>query len=326
MLFAPHVTIAAAQFAGALLVTLGLLASFGMQTRTLVACNLVTAGLLLAAGLAAVGSGRALPSPRLKHLLAKLGLLLAPLAFTGWADDAAPLHWHPELRAILACSLPLALLLALQSTAFVPALTPTASECPPPARQRARDFTYLVLTLVFLFLLVVLPARAMFSSLDDAFHGHAGLLIPFLAAAYALNGIHGALAPSLHLGRRAAILPRLGIAAAALNVLLSLLLIPALGALGAVTATLLSFLALAGATYHFAQDIFPTRYEHGRIAKIVAAAAIVYLAVLRWPVTSSWPWLGAHLAAALIGFPVILSLSGFFRPAEKAFLRRLLPA
>jgi type IV secretory pathway VirB2 component (pilin) len=318
--------IAVAQFAGALLVTLGLLASFGLHARTLVVCNLITGGLLLIAGLAAVWGGRASLSPRLKHVLPKLGLLLVPVAFTGWADHAAPLRSHPDLRAVLACSLPLALLLALQSTAFVPALTPTASECPEPAPQRARDFTYLVLAFVFLFLLLALPARAMLASLDDAFHSHAGLLIPFLAAAYALNGIHCALAPSLHLSRRAATLPVLGIAAAGLNVGLNLLLIPALGALGAVSATLLTFLGLAAATYHFAQQIFPTEYEQGRIAKILAAAAIVYLGALRWPVTASWPWLGAHLAAVLIAFPVILALAGFFRPGEKAFLRRLLPA
>ena len=58
----------------------------------------------------------------------------------------------------------------------------------------------------------------------------------------------------------------------------------------------------------------------------LAAAAIVYLAALRWPVTNSWPWLGAHLAVVLVGFPVILALAGFFRPAEKALLRSLLPS
>lgn len=323
MISRSHVALALMQFVGALLVSLALLATFGLDPRAILLGNLAAGVLFLIAGVAAVLAGNASFSRRLRRLGPRLGMLLVPVAFTGWAaDHAEPLRSWPELRIVLACGLPYALLLALQTVAVVPSFPPPLSECPPSPKERARSFTYLILAFVFLFLLVALGARASLMPLDDAFHSHAGLLIPLLAAAYALNGIHCALAPSLHLSQRASMLPLLGGAAAILNVILNLFLIPLLGPLGAAGATLLTFLMLAAATHHLAQSTFPTPYENGRLAKILAAAAIVYLATLRWPANGSWPWFAAHLAMALIGFPIVLALAGFLQRRESEALRR----
>jgi hypothetical protein len=319
-----HVALALLQFVGALVVSLFLLAVFGLDARAILLSNLAAGTLLLAAGAGAVLSGSATFSRRLRHVGPALGVLLVPVAFAGWAaDHAEPLRSWPELRVVLACGLPYAMLLALQTAAVVPSFPPPTSECPPSPKVRARAFTYLVLAFVFLFLLVSLVARATLAPLEESFHSHAGLLIPFIAAAYALNGIQCALAPSLHLSERASLLPLLGGLAAAANLVLNLALIPWLGPLGAAAATLLTFLGLAGATYHMAQGAFPTPFEHGRLAKILSAAAIIYLATLRWPSTGSWAWFYAHVAMALIGFPVVLALAGFIQERERQALRRI---
>ena len=326
MLPTPHVALAIAQFAGAAALSLGLLALFGFDARIVLVSNLGAAVLLACAALFAVRRGRVTLSPRLRRLFPAMGVLLVPVAFSGWSTDhAEPLRWSPQLRAILACGLPYAILLALQTGNLVPALPPTASEHPSRG-DGGRAFTYLVLAFVFLFLLVSLPARALFASFDDSVPAQASLLVSCLTAAYALYGIHFALTPSLQATRYGAALPLLGAVAAGLNVVLNLLLIPALGPLGSGVATLATFGLLAAATLGAAQRSAPIAFERGRIAKICAAGAIIYLAALRWPATHSWPWLYAYVAAVVVGFPVVLALSGFFRRSEHAALRRIIAA
>lgn len=325
MLNVRSVAVVLVQVAGALLASFAFFAVFGLDTRAILSGNLAAGLFLLAAGMLSVRSGAATFSRRMQRLVPTLALLLVPVAFTGWATDTPwPLEAWPHMRMIVACSLPYGILVALQTSAVVPALAPTASECPPQAGERARAFTYLALGFVALVLLVSLVARAAVASMDESVVAEAGLVVPFLAAAYAFNGIHCALLPTLHLSRRAALLPVLGGGAAMLHVALNLALIPGHGALGAAAATLGTSVALAATTYLLSERVATTPYEHARIAKILAAAAIVFLAALRWPANDSWTWLSAHAATALIGFPVVLALAGFFRNDEREALRQLL--
>jgi O-antigen/teichoic acid export membrane protein len=148
------------------------------------------------------------------------------------------------------------------------------------------------------------------------------VVLSLLASAYALNGIHCGLAPALHLAGRGALLPRFAAATAGLNLLLNLALVPVLGVAGAALSTLICFAALAAATFAAARRDLRLPIEENRIAKIILSAAIVVLATMRWPAGSSWTLISAHLGAALIGFPLVLSLSGFFRPQERQAVRR----
>jgi O-antigen/teichoic acid export membrane protein len=109
-------------------------------------------------------------------------------------------------------------------------------------------------------------------------------------------------------------------AAAALNVGLNIALIPPYGQMGAAIATVGAYsLMFAGMTWN-AQRRFPVPYQWRRVATLVGIA--VGLTVLGKVLDVSLP-LAITLVAA---YPLALALTGFYLPAERKILRRLIPA
>jgi len=108
----------------------------------------------------------------------------------------------------------------------------------------------------------------------------------------------------------------------AVNVVLNLLLVPSLGIVGAGLALVASYLVVAGLMYRFTQRLFPIPYQWGRLARVVAVAALlVGLAELLVPTSGA---LGFLLRAALLAaYPAALFASGFFTPGERRQLARL---
>jgi O-antigen/teichoic acid export membrane protein len=108
-------------------------------------------------------------------------------------------------------------------------------------------------------------------------------------------------------------------AAAALNFGLNLWLIPTHGMLGAAYATLAAFVLLWAIRTVSAQKIYPVAYQWRRVAIVVLTA--VALTAIGEAIGHSLP-----LAFALtLVYPLVLAALGFFLPAERARLRRLLP-
>jgi O-antigen/teichoic acid export membrane protein len=108
-------------------------------------------------------------------------------------------------------------------------------------------------------------------------------------------------------------------AAATLNIVLNIALIPSYGRMGAAVATLISYAVLFVFMAWRAHAVFPVPYQWRRVATVAAAA--VALTVLGKAVD-------APLAVALAltaAYPVLLALLGFYLPAERRRLRRLLP-
>jgi O-antigen/teichoic acid export membrane protein len=109
-------------------------------------------------------------------------------------------------------------------------------------------------------------------------------------------------------------------AAAALNIGLNVALIPPYGQIGAGIATLAAYaLMFAGMTWN-AQRLFPVPYQWRRVGTLVGTA--VALTVVGRVVGVSLP-----VAVLLVlAYPVALALAGFYLPAERRLLRRLIPA
>jgi O-antigen/teichoic acid export membrane protein len=109
-------------------------------------------------------------------------------------------------------------------------------------------------------------------------------------------------------------------AAAILNFGLNFWLIPAYGMLGAAYATLAAYALLLVVRTWNAQVIYPVPYQWRRVGMIlVAAGALTALGKL---LPTSLP-----LAIGLtLVYPLSLALFGFYLPAERQRLRRLLPA
>jgi O-antigen/teichoic acid export membrane protein len=108
-------------------------------------------------------------------------------------------------------------------------------------------------------------------------------------------------------------------AGAVVNVGLNVWLIPAYGMLGAAYATLAAYAVLLLVRTWNAQQIYPTPYQWRRVAVVLLAAGGLTLIGKLLP--QSLPLaLGLTLA-----YPLALGLFGFYLPAERKRLRRLLP-
>ena len=108
--------------------------------------------------------------------------------------------------------------------------------------------------------------------------------------------------------------------AAALNFGLNLWLIPRYGMLGAAYATLAAFLLLMAIRTVSAQKIYPVAYQWRRVGELLLVAGGLTLGGELLP--RSLP-----LAFGLtLAYPLALGLLGFYLPAERQRLRRLLPA
>ena len=108
-------------------------------------------------------------------------------------------------------------------------------------------------------------------------------------------------------------------AAAALNITLNLALIPAYGRMGAAIATVASYTLLFVAMAWRAQAVFPVSYQWRRVATVAAAAVTL---------TVVGKVLDVPLGVALVltaAYPLLLAVLGFYLPAERRRLRRLLP-
>ena len=99
---------------------------------------------------------------------------------------------------------------------------------------------------------------------------------------------------------------------------------------GAAWSTLLAFFFMAMATAVIAQSNYPVPYEYGRLAKLVAAAVIVYIAAQTLNPATLALAIAWRLALALLIFPLLLLATGFFGRDERTLLdnlvRRWLPS
>jgi O-antigen/teichoic acid export membrane protein len=109
-------------------------------------------------------------------------------------------------------------------------------------------------------------------------------------------------------------------AGAMLNFTLNLWLIPAYGMLGAAYATLAGFILIFALRTWNAQRVYPVRYQWRRVAVLVLMAGLLT------GIGKAMPH-SLLLAGALTAvYPLVLAPLGFYLPAERKRLRRLLPA
>ena len=107
--------------------------------------------------------------------------------------------------------------------------------------------------------------------------------------------------------------------AAAVNIGLNMLLIPRYGMIGAAISTLVAYVVLFLAMLWYAQAVYPVHYQWRRVLTVTAVAGgLALLGRVLGP-----PLVAAILLAA--SYPLLLLALGFFLPAERKRLRRLVP-
>ncbi len=106
---------------------------------------------------------------------------------------------------------------------------------------------------------------------------------------------------------------------AAVNIGLNFWLIPAYGMVGAAISTLAAYVALFVAMFVYAHSVYPVSYQWRRV--LTAAAAATALTVVPRALGLS---LGTSVVFVL-AYPLVLAAAGFYLPAERSRLRRLVP-
>jgi O-antigen/teichoic acid export membrane protein len=107
---------------------------------------------------------------------------------------------------------------------------------------------------------------------------------------------------------------------AAVNVGLNFWLVPRWGMVGAAVSTVVAYIVLFVGMTLYAQHVYPVRYQWRRVVTCVAVGAGLTVAAR-----------AAHLPLApsallVLAYPLVLGALGFYLPAERQRLRRLVPS
>jgi len=195
---------------------------------------------------------------------------------------------------------------------------------PDAARTLARVVTYAFGSFVALGLVVAVLGRELLMLLtfkNPAFWAGAPV-VPIVALAYLLHGVFLLTSIGIGIEKKTRYYPLVTAAAAGSNLGFNLLLIPRFGMLGAAWATVLSYAVMAGLGYALSQRVYPIPFERGRLARVALTALATYALPALAP-AALLPGLAVK-AVALAAFPILLLVSGFLRPDERAWLRQRL--
>jgi O-antigen/teichoic acid export membrane protein len=154
-------------------------------------------------------------------------------------------------------------------------------------------------------------------------YGQVGPLVPILALALAIQTVRVLPGTSLNVAKKTTVYPTVTAAGAIISVAAYFALIPRFGTYGAATALLISQVLTTALMIYLAQRAYRIPYEVGRIVKVVAVAAVTYVAMMTIVSGSSWRTVAVRIALLLL-FPAGLLLLRFLRPQELADIRKLL--
>ena len=107
---------------------------------------------------------------------------------------------------------------------------------------------------------------------------------------------------------------------AAVNVALNFWLVPRWGMVGAAVSTAIAYVVLFAGMALYAQHVYPVSYQWRRVVTCVAVAVGLTVAAraTHLPLAPS--------ALLVLAYPLVLALLGFYLPAERRRLRRLVPS
>jgi O-antigen/teichoic acid export membrane protein len=156
------------------------------------------------------------------------------------------------------------------------------------------------------------------------FH-RAARVVPWVALGVALQGVYLLTSIGLNIRKQTKYYPIATGIAAGTSLTLNFLLIPSLGITGAAIANTAAYGVLAFVSWHFAQRFYPMTYERGRIARLVVAGVLAFLAG-RLPSLPFHPAVAVLLRGVIVvaAYPTVLLLTGFFVPGERQTVAGLL--
>ena len=153
-------------------------------------------------------------------------------------------------------------------------------------------------------------------------------VVPVVALAYLLHGVFLLTSIGIGIEKKAGYYPLITRPRRPTNVAANFVLIPRHGMMGAAWATVLSYAVMAALGAYLSHRVYPLPLEKSRLLRLVVSAALSFtlstLVGAASPLTLAalWPVLGWKTAACLV-FPFAVVATGFLRPDERAYLRRL---
>lgn len=123
-------------------------------------------------------------------------------------------------------------------------------------------------------------------------------IVPFVAFAYVLYGIHFILVPGLHIREKTKLYPLMVGLPAIANILMNIWAIPRYGMYGAAVTTVLSFLLVVILTQVVTRRYYVVKYENWKIFTVFACAIALF--AVGYYATFSSMWWNAALDIALV--------------------------
>jgi O-antigen/teichoic acid export membrane protein len=186
-------------------------------------------------------------------------------------------------------------------------------------RTYAYVLTYLLFVTCWLSLALGALAPWIVELFDPKHHfGRSADAVPVLCFATAAYSGYSVLAIGIGRMRQTQLNWVVSGAAAALNIVLNVILIPRYGMMGAAVATLAAYVALFAGMWLRSRRIYSVPYQWRRLLTVAGSA--VALTIVGREVGS------LPVAIVLVvAYPLVLLLLGFYQPAELRRLRRLVP-
>jgi len=256
----------------------------------------------------------------------RFGMPLVPSAVALWAisfvDRQFVVHYKDLSEAgVYSAALKIAGVVAFVMIAFRtawPAFAYSIEDDNDAKRTYAFVLTYLLTFASWIALMLGALAPWWVSLLTDPKYQRADKGVPLLAFATAIYAGYTVLAIGSGRARRTQLNWVVTGSGAAANIGLNFWLVPAYGMVGASIAMLVGYVVIFLAMTTYAQSVFPVRYQWRRVVTCVGLAAALTVAAR-----------AAHLslvpsALLVLAYPALLLPLGFYLPAERSRLRRLL--
>jgi O-antigen/teichoic acid export membrane protein len=270
--------------------------------------------------------GREFDRPLLREMN-RFGLPLVPAALFLWAINFSDRLFIGGFKdqaevGVYSLAVRIASVIVFLMTAFQLAWPAFAYSIKDDAEAR-RTYAYVLTYLLFIACWVSLALGALAPWIVDLLDPknqfeRSAQAVPILCFATAAYAGYTVLAIGIGRARRTQFNWIVTGAAAIVNVILNVVLIPRHGMIGAAIATISAYVVLFVGMWLNGRRIYPVPYQWRRVVTLAAAAGA--LTVLAWQLDS----LPVSIALAL-AFPLVLLPLGFYQRAELARLRRLRP-
>lgn len=151
------------------------------------------------------------------------------------------------------------------------------SDNPEAPKIFAKVTYYMFMVLCLLFLLINISQSWILSVLGNDRYSESGAVITWLVLSVLFNGLQYCISAGIHLRKKLTQEVMIMMAAAALNIVLNLMLIPPYKGAGAALATAASYLFYLLGTFVLAQRNYPISYPKMRLANVAVQTLIAYI-------------------------------------------------